>query len=190
MIPEEVFGELKGKGNTRVLVQLPEGLKAKATEIASELSAKGFEPIVSGDPCFGACDLKTLKGATTLHVGHSEFVKQENIVYWDYEYDQDLVPAFEKALIGMHPGEKKTILLTSENAFGQYSEELIATVKRENLPKDLQVKVGDKLQIQEPDGSLVFVKVQKLTDSEVVFDANHPLAGKDLTFNIELIEIV
>jgi len=98
MIPEEVIRELKEKNNPRILVQLPEGLKPKATEITSELQQKGFEPIVSGDPCFGACDLKTLKGATTLHVGHSEFMRQENVVYWEYEYEQDLVPAAEKAI--------------------------------------------------------------------------------------------
>ncbi|MCK4327590.1 MAG: diphthamide biosynthesis enzyme Dph2 [Candidatus Diapherotrites archaeon] len=98
MIPEEVVRELKGKKNARVLVQLPEGLKTKAVEIAGELRQKGFEPIVSGDLCFGACDLKTLKGATTLHVGHSEFVRQENVVYWEYDYGQGLVPAAEKAL--------------------------------------------------------------------------------------------
>ncbi|MFC2174621.1 diphthamide biosynthesis enzyme Dph2 [archaeon] len=98
MIPERVVRELKQNKNTRVLVQLPEGLKTKATEICGELRQAGFEPIVSGDPCFGACDLKTLKNATTLHVAHSEFVKQENIVYWEYEYGQSLIPAVEKAL--------------------------------------------------------------------------------------------
>ena len=98
MIPEEAFRELKNKGKKRVLLQLPEGLKPKARELASELSARGFEPIVSGDPCFGACDIKTLKGATTLHIGHSEFMRQENIVYWEYAYEQSLVQAAEKAL--------------------------------------------------------------------------------------------
>jgi len=98
MIPEKVVAELREYGNTSVLIQLPEGLKAKAVEIADELRENGFEPAVSGDVCFGACDLKFLKNATTLHIGHSKMVDAENVVYWEYSYGQDLIPATEKAL--------------------------------------------------------------------------------------------
>ena len=98
MIPEQVFRELKAQHRKRVLVQLPEGLKPKAVIIAAELRQRGYSPIISGEPCFGACDTRTLRGATTLHVGHSRMTSEENIVYWGYDYGQDLVPAAEKAL--------------------------------------------------------------------------------------------
>ena len=98
MIPEKTLAELRALGNSRVLIQLPEGLKTKAIEIVDELQKNGFEPVVSGDACFGACDLKFLEGASTLHIGHSKMVDAKDVVYWEYFYKQDLVPAAEKAL--------------------------------------------------------------------------------------------
>ena len=98
MIPEKVLQELEKEGHKRVLVQLPEGLKVKATEITRDLEQAGFEPIISGDLCFGACDLKFLEGATTLHVGHCRMIGLANTVYWEYPYEHKLIPAVEKAL--------------------------------------------------------------------------------------------
>lgn len=98
MIPDEILTELEKKNHKKILVQLPEGLKIKSVEITDELRQRGFEPVISGDPCFGACDLKFLEGATTLHIGHSKMIESENVVYWEYHYEQDLVPAAEKAL--------------------------------------------------------------------------------------------
>ena len=98
MIPEKVIVELRKRNSARVLVQLPEGLKTKAVAIADELQKNGFEAVISGDVCFGACDLKFLEGAVTLHVGHSRMIDAGNVVYWVYPYEQDLVPAAEKAL--------------------------------------------------------------------------------------------
>ncbi len=98
MIPKSIIKALVGSGKSRVLIQLPEGLKAKSLEIADELRENGLEPVVSGDVCFGACDLKFLKGATTLHIGHSKMVDASNVIYWEYPYSQSLAPAAEKAL--------------------------------------------------------------------------------------------
>lgn len=97
MIPEAVVKELKAKGKRTILVQLPEGLKPKARAIAAELRRNGFNPVIAGDPCFGACDLRFLKGATTLHVGHSKMIGG-SAVYWEYGYDCALAEAARRAL--------------------------------------------------------------------------------------------
>ncbi len=102
MLPQRVVEELEKKsselGTRRVLVQLPEGLKPKAREVSEELVSKGFEPIISADPCFGACDLKFENNAITLHVGHSRMLDLEPVVYWEYRYDIDPWPAIQRNL--------------------------------------------------------------------------------------------
>lgn len=102
----------------------------------------------------------------------------------------NIIPAFEQALLGMHKGEKKSIFVPAKEAFGPYQNELISKVEKTQLPENLQLEVGQMLQIQQPDGSSLLVTVKDITSNDVTFDANHPLAGKDLTFDIEVIEII
>ena len=97
-----------------------------------------------------------------------------------------VIPGFENAVIGMNAGEKKTVDIASEEAYGPYSDELILSVNREQFPEDIQPEVGQSLQVQQPNGQPVVVTVAAVADEEVKLDANHPLAGKDLTFEIEL----
>lgn len=104
--------------------------------------------------------------------------------------DGQILPAFENALVGMKEGDKKTINLLSDDAFGSYSEELITTVDKNQLPPNLEVEKNQQLQIQQPDGQVILVKVVDITDNSITFDANHPLAGKDITFDIQLLAIV
>ena len=104
--------------------------------------------------------------------------------------DGQILPAFEEALIGMQAGEKKVISLQSEEAFGPYVEELITTVDKSELPPNLEIEKDQQLQIQQPDGQIILVKVVDMTDKDITFDANHPLAGKDIEFDIHLIEII
>jgi len=104
--------------------------------------------------------------------------------------DGQIIPAFEKALIGMKAGEKKTINLQAEEAFGPYVEELVTTVEKSQLPPNLEIEKDQQLQIQQPDGQIILVKVVDINEDKVTFDANHPLAGKDITFDIDLVEIV
>ncbi|NGX49732.1 MAG: FKBP-type peptidyl-prolyl cis-trans isomerase SlyD [Candidatus Anoxychlamydiales bacterium] len=104
--------------------------------------------------------------------------------------DGQILPAFENALIGMQAGEKKIISLLSEDAFGPYVEELITTVDKSELPPNLEIEKDQQLQIQQPDGQIILVKVIEMTDKDITFDANHPLAGKDIEFDIHLIEIM
>ena len=104
--------------------------------------------------------------------------------------NEETIPAFEQALVGMKLGEAKTINVTSDNAFGPYLKDLVMTVERSKLPSHLELDVGKELQIQQGDDSQIIVKITDLNEKEVTFDANHPLAGKDLSFDIELIEIL
>ena len=103
--------------------------------------------------------------------------------------NNEVIPAFEEALVGMNLGEKKTINVDSEEAFGPYLEELVSEVQRNQIPSDVELKIGQQIQIKQPDGSAIIVTVKELDDNKVTFDANHPLAGKDISFDIELLEI-
>lgn len=100
-----------------------------------------------------------------------------------------VLPSFEEALMEMKPGETKTIKVPAEEAYGLHSEELITKVERNVFPEDFKFEVGQNLQIQEG-GQETVVTVKEVTDSAVTFDKNHPLAGKDLIMDIELLEIL
>jgi peptidylprolyl isomerase len=101
-----------------------------------------------------------------------------------------LIPDFEQAVVGMNPGESKTIQIPSENAYGPHHEEMVMVVERNEFPADLDPKVDQRLQVRQQDGQEFAVTVTDVTESEVTLDGNHPLAGKDLTFDIQLAEIV
>jgi len=104
--------------------------------------------------------------------------------------DGQLIPGFENAVIGMTPGEIKTQKVLAEDAYGPHADFLVIEVDRRRVPPDLDPKVGDRLQLQHPDGRVTSVLVTEVGDTTITLDANHPLAGKDLTFEIELLEIV
>ena len=100
-----------------------------------------------------------------------------------------LIPDFEQAVIGMNPEESKTIQIPSDKAYGPHREDMIMKIERDNLPADLDPKVDQKLQMRHPSGQATVVTVIEVNDSHVTLDGNHPLAGKDLTFDIRLTEI-
>ncbi len=102
----------------------------------------------------------------------------------------DFFPQIEEALIGMAPGEKKTIVIPVDDAFGDYDEEKVFTVSRADLPDDLDPEVGDQLGLSDENDETIGVTVMEVTDEEITFDANHPLAGENLTFEVELVEIL
>ncbi len=101
-----------------------------------------------------------------------------------------LIPAFEKAVVGMKPGESISTNIPADEAYGQHSEELVWEVEKDRLPEDLEPEVGQHLQSVQRDGRVITFLVTEVSESSVTLDANHPLAGKDLVFDIELIEIV
>ncbi|HEY9890460.1 MAG TPA: peptidylprolyl isomerase [Candidatus Sericytochromatia bacterium] len=100
-----------------------------------------------------------------------------------------VIPGFEEAVLGMTPGESKTEKIPMDQAYGPHREEMVLEVSREQIPPDLNPEVGQQLQIQQANGQSVPVFVTDVTDAQVTLDANHPLAGEDLTFDIQLVEI-
>ncbi len=101
----------------------------------------------------------------------------------------ELIPGFEEAVVGTEPGQSKSIKIAAKDAYGPHHDELVTEVGREKLPPDMNVQVGQQLQLQSTEGRRRVVIATEVTDSSVTLDANHPLAGKDLTFDIELVEI-
>lgn len=101
----------------------------------------------------------------------------------------EVVPGFETAIEGMAAGEKKTHTISAEDAYGERREELVFTVGREQMPIDSEIEVGDMLRVGFPDGTSAAVQVAAIDGQSVTIDANHPLAGKDLTFELELVSI-
>jgi peptidylprolyl isomerase len=100
-----------------------------------------------------------------------------------------LIPDFEQAVIGMEPGDLKTFQVASENAYGPHRQEMVMVVDKKDVPEGLDPKVNQKLQVQQSNGQPFVVTVTEVSETSITLDANHPLAGKDLTFDIQLTEI-
>lgn len=100
-----------------------------------------------------------------------------------------VIPGFEEAVIGMTADEKKNVTIPVDKAYGPRNEELIIEVPRDQVPPDINPEVGQKLQMQGPDNQMIVVEVTGVTDEQVTLDANPPLAGKDLVFDIEMVAI-
>ncbi len=100
-----------------------------------------------------------------------------------------VIPGFEEAVTGMQVGETKTTHIPADDAYGPHREGLVLELERERIPEDIELTVGSRLQLQQPGGEAVPVTVTALDSGTVTLDANHPLAGEDLTFELELVEI-
>ena len=110
-----------------------------------------------------------------------------------YEFtvgESRIVPGFTQAVIGMKPGESKTVEIPAKKAYGLHRKEMIAVIERSKLAAHLNPEIGQRLRIDQADGQEIPATVIKVSASSVTLDANHPLAGKNLTFDIELLEIV
>jgi peptidylprolyl isomerase len=103
--------------------------------------------------------------------------------------DGRLIPGFERGVIGMVTGDKKSITVSVDEAYGPRRDELVVVVERNQMPPDLDPKVGDNL-VLEQNEKQIRVRVTEMTAEEITLDANHPLAGEELNFEIELVEIV
>ena len=102
---------------------------------------------------------------------------------------EQMIPDFEQAFIGMSPGESKRITIDSDEAFGPYREDLLMKINSENISPELEPKVGQRIEASRRNGQKVVVTIIAVNESGVTINANHPLAGEDLTFDLELIEI-
>ena len=101
-----------------------------------------------------------------------------------------VIPGFEKAVLGLQAGESTTATIPADEAYGQRQDEMIMDLDRSHFPNDLKPEVGQLLQIRQEEGEAIEVKVTNLSGEKVTVDANHPLAGEDLTFDIHLVAIV
>ncbi|MBJ6369388.1 FKBP-type peptidyl-prolyl cis-trans isomerase [Snuella sedimenti] len=100
-----------------------------------------------------------------------------------------LIPGFEKGVIDMKVNEKKTVNIPVAEAYGEVRQELFYEVKKEQLPQEMTPEVGMGLASKNPDGTEVQFRVAEVHENHIIVDANHPLAGQDLIFDLELIEI-
>ena len=100
-----------------------------------------------------------------------------------------IIPGLDQAIDGMAAGEQKTVTIPAAEAYGDYQAEAKQTIPRDQIPADIPLDVGTMLQMQTPDGRAVPVQVADVTEEAVTLDANHPLAGKDLTFEVEIVSV-
>lgn len=138
------------------------------------------------------------KEGDTVRVHYSGFLEDGTV--FDSSLERDpleftigsgmLIPGFEDAVLGMDEGETKTVQISAEDAYGYRREELVITISKEQIPPDIDPVTGQELQVRTPNGMVTNVLVTDVTEETVTLDANHPLAGKDLIFEIKLVEIV
>jgi len=103
--------------------------------------------------------------------------------------DKKVIPGFEKGVIGMEVGESRNIKIPMKEAYGEKRDELTQQISRSQIPPDLKPEIGQRLQMQQPDGQPFEVTVSAMDDESITIDANHPLAGQDLQFDIKLEDI-
>lgn len=100
-----------------------------------------------------------------------------------------MIPGFEKAVVGMEKDESKTVEIESDEAYGDVNDELFLEVPKSELPDNIDPEVGMQLQVQQQEGQQIPVQITEVKDSSITLDANHPLAGKDLVFDIKVVDI-
>jgi FKBP-type peptidyl-prolyl cis-trans isomerase 2 len=100
-----------------------------------------------------------------------------------------VIAGFEQAVVGMNTGETRTTRIPVDLAYGPRRDDMVVTMDRGQLPPDLVAQIGQRLELTQEDDSTVLVTVTGVTETSLTLDANHPLAGKELTFDIELIGI-
>ena len=100
-----------------------------------------------------------------------------------------IIPGLDSALPGMAVGDRKTVQVPCADAYGAANPQARQAVPRDQIPAEIPLEPGTRLQMQTPQGQVVPVTVAEVSETEVTLDANHPLAGKDLVFDIELVEI-
>ena len=100
-----------------------------------------------------------------------------------------VIPGFDQAVDGMSVGESKNVTIAPENAYGERHEQLVQDVPRSALPDSIEPEVGMQLQSETPDGQVIPLVITAVADESITVDGNHPLAGQELNFEIELVAI-
>jgi len=101
-----------------------------------------------------------------------------------------VIPGFDQAIEGMEIGESKEVRIPEVDAYGPYNPEMVFTTDNSQFEEGVTPQVGQQFQAQTPDGQPMMLLVKEVSDEGIVMDANHPMAGKDLNFALELVEIV
>lgn len=104
--------------------------------------------------------------------------------------EDQVIPGFEQAVLGMSPGETQTATLQPEDGYGDRRDDLVFQVDPDEIADDLELDVGDQVELRGQDGQVVPATVAEMSETAVTLDANHPLAGRTLEFEIELVEIL
>ena len=104
--------------------------------------------------------------------------------------EKSVLPKFEGAVIGMKEGEKKTVLISPEDAYGLRDEKRVFTAEKSDIPDHIVPEIGKKVRVQMGSGEMAILTVLEVSEDKVTFDANDPLAGYELNFEIKLLEIV
>jgi peptidylprolyl isomerase len=99
-----------------------------------------------------------------------------------------LIAGFDKAVVGLKTGDKTTVTLAPEEGYGEHRPEMIIEVPKENVPENMEVSVGQRLHLRDQQGRPVPAEVIEITETAIRLDANHPMAGKTLIFDIEVVE--
>lgn len=100
-----------------------------------------------------------------------------------------VIPGFEQAVVGMEVGEKKTVTIPCDDAYGPRRDDMVVTVDKDKFPEGVEPEQGQRFQVGSEQGQAIPAVVTDVTESKVTLDANSPLAGQDLTFEIELVEV-
>ncbi len=100
-----------------------------------------------------------------------------------------VIPGFENGVVGMEVGDSKKFNIPAEEAYGLHREDLLTVIGRSQMPADIDLKIGMVLQVRTPEGEIAHVIVQDMDNEKVTLDFNHPLAGKDLIFEVKLVKI-
>jgi peptidylprolyl isomerase len=104
--------------------------------------------------------------------------------------EKNMLAGFEQAVTGMQKGDTKTITLPPEEAYGHHKKELVSVMEKSGFPKEINLEVGKRLRVRTKDGKYTMVTIKDFTEDSIVLDENDPLAGKTITFKIELVEII
>jgi len=138
-------------------------------------------------------------GKNNSVIVHYTCTTDDGLVYSSREQDKplqfivgkgNLLQPIEDGVVGMELNETKVINIPHQEAYGEVYDELIQEVDKTLLPENVDIKVGLQLTSTQEDGSEIHCRVTKVMENIVIVDGNHPLAGKDLEFEIELVEIV
>ena len=141
--------------------------------------------------------MSTIKDGDTVSVHYTGTLTSGEVFDSSIERDPlkftlgkgQLIPGFEHAIMGLSVGEKATTNIPSLEAYGEHNPEMVIEVPMNQLPPELDAQVGMQLQLNQPDGQAIPVQITQIEGESVTIDANHPLAGKDLNFDIEVVEI-